>query len=114
MDMSTGVFVWTTTFLVSPVRFRLVGKPGPTFLFLSELRWVSIKNILVPDMTVRSVFFSGVGRKKGRRNGVDKVAASFFFSRTLREDGTKGEVYLLGRKGFRLPAEKSRPAKLMI
>lgn len=37
MDMSTGVFVWTTTFLVSPVRFRLVGKPGPTILFLSAL-----------------------------------------------------------------------------
>lgn len=28
-----GVFVWTTTFFVSPVRF--VGKPGPTILSLS-------------------------------------------------------------------------------
>lgn len=34
MDVSTGVFVWTTTFLLSPVRFRLVGKPGdPRFSF---------------------------------------------------------------------------------
>jgi len=63
-------------------------------------------------MTVRSVFFSGVGRKEGRHNGVEG-SGILFSSRIFREDA-KGVVYLLGGKGFRLPAEKSRPAKLMI
>lgn len=55
-------------------------------------------------------FFFGGGRV-GRHNGVE---SPLFFPRATPRGCTKVVVYLLGGKGFRLPAEKSRPAKLMI
>lgn len=57
-------------------------------------------------------FLFGVGRREGRHNGVESSGVLFFLH--TPRGLIKGVVYLLGRKGFRLPAEKSRPAKLMI
>lgn len=116
LESRTGVFVWTTTLFASRFVSTSWESRVPRFFFLFSLALflcacVSIKNILVPDMTVRSVFLFGVDREEGRRNGVAKFGFFFAHSKSAYK---RGGIYLLGRKGFRLPAKKSRPAKLMI
>lgn len=107
-DVSTGVFVWTTTFFRVTRSFPPRGKAGShdSLSLFPGTVGIDQKYISPRYDSAECFFFFGVGR----RNGVESSRVLSFFSLRDPRGCTKVVVYLLGGKGFPVYLREKKPA----